>query len=167
MPNPEAQTMSLVDLIVAKVTGRLLCMQTDIENTALYIPCGLFQLRRMPFRLVNAEASYGRMMRILLNGLSGVDNYVDDIVVYTHMWSDQLSILREVFKRLMSAGITVKPSTCCLGYSKIYFVGHKVGEGQLMAQAHRVERVQEAPVPQTVTGILQEMYPQMRLLHPF
>ena len=56
----------------------------DIEKTAFSSPPGLFQLRRMPFGLVNAGTSFGRMMRILLNGLSGVDNYVDHIVVYTH-----------------------------------------------------------------------------------
>ena len=70
----------------------------------------------MPFGLVNAGASYGRMMRILLNVLSGVDDYVEDIVVRTQTWPEHLAILREVFKRLMSAGITVKPSKCCLGY---------------------------------------------------
>ena len=77
----------------------------------------------MPFGLVNAGASYGRI--ILLNGLSGVDNYVDDIVVHTQTWPEDLAIRREVFKRLMSAGITVKPSKYCLGR----FIGHKVGEG--------------------------------------
>ena len=44
----------------------------------------------------------------------------------------------------MSAEITVKQSKCCLGYSKIYFVSHKVGEGHLMTQEEKVERMQEA-----------------------
>ena len=57
----------------------------DIEKTAFSSPPGLFQFRRMPFGLVHAGTSYGRMKRILLNGLSGVDNTVDDdIVVHTH-----------------------------------------------------------------------------------
>lgn len=58
-----------------------------------------------------------------------------------------------MFKRLISPGITVKPSKCFLGYSKIDFVGHQVGEGQLMTQDDKVERVQVASVPQTVTQV--------------
>ena len=73
--------------------------------------------------------------------------------MYTHTWPEHLAIIREVYKHLMSAGITVKPSKCCLGYSRIDFVGHKVGDGQLTTQDDKVERVQEAPVPETVTQV--------------
>ena len=73
--------------------------------------------------------------------------------MYTHTWPEHLAILREVYKHLMSAGMTVKPSKCCLGYSRIDFVGHKVEEGQLTTQDDKLDRVQEAPVPQTVTQV--------------
>ena len=85
----------------------------DIGKTTFSSPSGLFQFRRMPFGLVNAGASYGRMMRYTFEW---VDDYVEDIVVRTQTWPEHLAILREVFKRLMSAGNTVKPSKCCLGY---------------------------------------------------
>ena len=83
--------MSLVNLTVAKVVGSLFAMYAkDIEKTAFSSPSGLFQFRRMPFGLVNAGASYGRMMRKLSNGLTGVDNYMDDIELHTQTWPEHL-----------------------------------------------------------------------------
>ena len=39
----------------------------------------------MPFGLVNSGALFCRMMRVLLKGLENTDNFVDDIIVHTHM----------------------------------------------------------------------------------
>ena len=85
-------------------------------------------------------------MRTLLNGLIDVDYYVDDIVIQTKTWPKHLAVLFEMF-----LSVSITPSNCCHRYSKIDFVGHPVGEGQLMTQVDEVERVQGAPVPQTVT----------------
>ena len=116
----------------------------------LKLASGLSHFRRLPFRLFNGGTCYGLMMRTLLNGLIGVDNYVDDIVVQTKTWPKHLAVFFEVF---LSVSIMVKPSSCCHRYSKIYFVGHQVGVGPLMTQDDEVERVQGAPVPQTVTQV--------------
>ena len=50
----------------------------DREKTAFYALRGLFHFRVMPFGFVNAGASYGRMMRMVLERLDHVDSYVDD-----------------------------------------------------------------------------------------
>ena len=47
--------------------------------------------------LVNAEASYGRLMRMVLDVLDQVDNYVDDVLVYTDTWAEHLAIVRALF----------------------------------------------------------------------
>ena len=144
MPNSEAIFATLTkDHVFSKLDCSkgywyIAMHANNIENTTSSSPSGLFQFRRMPLGLVNARASYGCMMRKLLN---------------EQMWPEHLAVLRKVFKRLISPGITVKPSKCFLGYSKIDFVGHQVGEGQLMTQDDKVERVQEASVPQTVTQV--------------
>ena len=66
----------------------------DKEKTAFSSTLGLFQFVRMPFGLVNAGATYERMMRKLLNGMTGVANYVDDVIVYSATWEEHMVSLR-------------------------------------------------------------------------
>jgi len=52
----------------------------DRQKTAFCTPLGLYQFTRMPFWLQNACATYGQMMRRVLEGLEQTDNFVDDVI---------------------------------------------------------------------------------------
>ena len=55
----------------------------DKAYTAFVTHRGLHQFRVMPFGLVNAHATFNRLMRKLLHVLHGsefLDNYVDDVL---------------------------------------------------------------------------------------
>ena len=103
----------------------------DKEKTAFSSPLGLFQFVRMTFGLVNAGATYERMMRKLLSGMQGVANYVDDVIVYSATWDEHMFSLSELFNRVKEASLTIKPSKCSVACTQVDFVGHKVGAGQL------------------------------------
>ena len=125
----------------------------DKEKTAFSSTLGLFQFVRMPFGLINAGATYERMMRKLLNGMTGVANYVDDVIVYSTTWEEHMVSLRELFNRVKEASLTMKPSKCNVAYSQVNFVGHKVGAGQLTTQMDKVERVMNAEIPRNKTQV--------------
>ena len=59
----------------------------------------------MPFGLVNAGATYERMMRKLLRGMQGVANYVDDVIVYSSTWDEHMYSLRERYSRIKKASL--------------------------------------------------------------
>ena len=126
---------------------------TDKEKTAFSSSLGLFQFRRMPFGLVNAGATYGRMMRRVLDGLPDVDNYVDDVIVHSPTWKSHLGTLRALFARVRQASLTVKPSKCHVGYLQVDFVGHQVGSGLMLTQSDKVDKVKNAEVPRTKTQV--------------
>ena len=159
MSNPEQIFSSLTrDIFFSKVDcskgyWQIAMNPSDIEKTAFSTPRGLFQFRRMPFGLVNAGASYCRMMRKLLYDIDGADNYVDDIIIHTNTWTEHVLVLDKVFHRLSEAGVTVKPSKCYLGYSTIDFVGHRIGKGEIRTQADKVDKVKNATIPTTVTQV--------------
>ena len=119
----------------------------DKEKTAFCALQGLFHFKVIPFGLVNAVASYGRMMRKLLDGLSHVDNYIDDVLVHTEIWEGHIAALHALFVRVREYGLTVKPSQCHMAFESLDFVGHKIGQREVKTQDDKLERIRNAPIP--------------------
>ena len=159
MPDPETIFASLSgDKLFSKFDftkgyWQINMTEEDKEKTAFSSSLGLLQFRRMPFGLVNAGATYSRMMRKLLDGLDGVANYVDDVIVHSRTWEEHTATLAELFARIRAASLTVKPSKCWLGYSKVDFLGHRVGEGNILTQDDQVEKLIKADRPRTKTQV--------------
>ena len=68
--------------------------------TAFETPRGLFQFKTMPFGLVNAGASFCRLIRIVLQGLRNVDSFVDDMWIFTETWEKHLKSIKATLDRL-------------------------------------------------------------------
>ena len=117
--------------------------------TAFITHHGLFQWRTMPFGMVNAGASFSRIMRKLLKGLPNVDNYIDDILIHTPTFDEHFQSLKEVLKRLRMANLTARPSKCFVAYFEVEFLGHVVGKGQVKPRPAKIEAVQNAARPET------------------
>lgn len=103
----------------------------------------------MPFGLVNAPATFSRLMWKLLHGMEGVDNFIDDIIVYTDTWEAHLAAMEELLLRLRNAGLTARPSKCFIGFDQIDCLGHVVGDQRLEPEQDKIEAIRNAPVPVT------------------
>nr|XP_034307430.1 uncharacterized protein LOC117682907 [Crassostrea gigas] len=155
MPSPES--------IFSKMTGKKFVSKIDLSKgywqvpmadeskplTAFSTPSGLYQFRTMPFGLVNAPATFSRMMRKLLQGMNGVENFIDDVIVFTDTFEEHLHILKTVFERLRDAGLAARPTKCFIGFDKIDCLGHMVGNKCLEPEQDKIDAVRNAPIPQT------------------
>jgi hypothetical protein len=155
MPNPER--------IFAKMSGKKFVSKINLSKgywqvpmdpkskhlTAFTTPRGLFQFTTMPFGLVNALATFNRLMRELLSGMNGVDNYIDDIMVFTHTWEEYLDVLTELFTRLSNSGLTAKPSKCFIAYTELDCLGYVIGRQRLQSDEEKIECLKNAPIPET------------------
>jgi hypothetical protein len=63
----------------------------------------------MPFRLVNASATFQRMMNTILPPLlnQGVVVYLNNILIYTKTMAEHQKLVTEVFSILQKEGLTV------------------------------------------------------------
>ncbi|XP_069108942.1 uncharacterized protein [Argopecten irradians] len=119
------------------------------QKTAFSTPVGLYQFVVMPFGLVNSPATFCRMVRKLLNGMSNIDSFVDDLLIYTKKWTEHLEVLNELFARLRKAGLTARPTKCALGYDSLECLGHIVGQQRLLPNPDKVRAILEADRPVT------------------
>ena len=125
----------------------------DRDMTTFVSHRGLYRFKVMPFGLVNAPATFSRIMRKLLDGTQGLDNYLDDVLAHTSEWTAHMEALAELFNRVRTANLTLKPSKCEIGFKDMKFLGHRVGENGLKPSLDTVEKILDAPRPQTKTQL--------------
>ena len=126
------------------------------KYTAFVLPGhdgGHYEFNVMAFGLVNSTAKFSKIMRKLLHGMENVHNYIDDILIHTATLEKHVEVLKEVCKRLRSAGLSAIPTKCHIGYSEVEFLGHVVGKGIIKPKPDKVEAINEALRPETKTQL--------------
>ena len=109
-----AEPMPNMEEVITRMSGHRFYSQMDLckgywqlglskrsrQYTAFETPRGLFQFKTMPFGLVNAGASFCRLIRIVLQGLRNVDSFVDDMWIFTETWEKHLKSIKATLDRL-------------------------------------------------------------------
>ena len=121
----------------------------DREKTAFVTQGGLYEFRVMPFGLVNAPATFERLMERVLRGSAWSEClvYLDDILVFGPDFGTTLARLEKVLDRLGEAGLKLKAKKCQLFQEEIPFLGHIVSAAGIGADPTKCQQVRDWPVP--------------------
>ena len=124
----------------------------DKPKTAFCTPEGLFEFNAMPFGFCNAPATFQRLMDSVLAGLlcTSCLVYPDDIIVMGTSFEGHLNSLSQVFDRLRSANLKLKPTKCSFVCKEITFLGHTVSHQGVETDPALTEKVDNWPEPQSV-----------------
>ena len=95
--------------------------EEEIPKTAFVTPDGSYEFLKMPFEMINFATTLKRAMKKLIEDLDNVDFCWDDILVHTGTWEEHIKALRELFARLLRAGMTIRPTKCIFGASCVDF----------------------------------------------
>ena len=123
--------------------------EEDIPKTAFVTPDASYEFVRMPFGMKNSGATLVRGLREILSGMEHVENYVDDLIVYTKDWDTHLQVLDELFRRLCLANLTARPSKCLIATSSVEFLGHNIGYDWIAPNEENLEKIRNAKRPTT------------------
>lgn len=159
----DAEPMPKHDVLMSKMSGSLYFSKLDLSKGFWQIPLdkesreitafptskGLFQFTKMPFGVVNASATFNRMMRMLFSTQANVETFVDDILIHTASWDSHIKVLGEVLGKLQSAGLTARPTKCEVGKLEVEYLGHKVGGGIMSPVSDKVTGITAMKVPTT------------------
>ena len=124
------------------------------KKTAFVTSYGLYQFKRMPFRLKGAPATFQRMMDWIVRELQPYTSaYIDNLVIFSETWEEHLEHLRVVLGRLQQAGLTIKLSKCQFGMDHCVYLGHVVGKGVVIPELSKLRAVEAFAVPETKTEV--------------
>ncbi len=158
---PSISPWSSPIVLVKKKDGIIrFCVDFRLMNrstlTAFSTLRGLFQFRVMPFGWTSASSTFERFMETALAGLQWKTCliYLDDVILYSCSVPKMTTRLREVFGRLDSAGLKLKPSKCALYQMPVQFLGHVVSEEGVATDPAKIQAVANCPMPTNLKDLL-------------
>ena len=126
--------------------------QSSIEKTA-FCPgpgYGLWEFVVMPYGLTGATQTCQRTLdEVFRECHDCVDNYVDDIIVFSDDMHSHINDLRRVFKKLKSAGFTLRGSKCLLGQHSVTHLGFHYSAKGVAPSEEKTKTIAEWPVPRS------------------
>lgn len=164
----DPEPMPTAEAIFAKLTGDVYYSKIDLSKGYYQIPLkdeardvcafgvpdeGCYRPKRMPFGLMNAGATFTRMMRKRFKDIPSTDNLIDDLLIHTKTWDEHVTVLKQVFQALRESNLTARPTKCELGRKNIVFLGHTIGEGTIDPKPDLVDKIQKCPRPTTKTQV--------------
>ena len=123
--------------------------QESKEKTAFTTFGGLYEFNVLPFGLTNAPSSFQRLMESVLRGLNYKIAlcYIDDILIFSRSFTEHLEHIREVFLRLRSANLRLKPSKCDFATKSVKFLGHVITRDGISPNPEKISAVKNFPIP--------------------
>ena len=103
--------------------------QIELDEESRYITTfathmGLYRFKRLNFGVNSAAEMFQEAIRQSLNGLNGVVNFSDDILVHGKTKQEHDENLKQVLQRLKEKNLTLNPNKCQFRMRSIEFLGH-------------------------------------------
>ena len=119
------------------------------EKTAFITHAGLYHFEKMPFGLVNAPATFQRLMEAVLTGIArdGCHVYLDDVLVFGKTLQEHNCHLKDVLDRIKIAGLKLKAKKCCFAQTSVEYLGHIVSKEGVQTDPKKIRAMVEYPTP--------------------
>uniref|UniRef100_A0A6V7JLV8 Reverse transcriptase domain-containing protein n=1 Tax=Bracon brevicornis TaxID=1563983 RepID=A0A6V7JLV8_9HYME len=123
------------------------------EITAFIVPGrGFFQFKRVPFGLMNAPATFQRLIDKLIGPqmYPHVFVYVGDIIIVTRTYDEHLVWLRRVLQKIRNTGLVINRERNEFSRSQVKYLGFLVNQSGLQADPEETSAIVDFPAPQTM-----------------
>ena len=125
------------------------------ERTTFAVPEGHFQFKRLPFGLMNAPTAFQSVMSHVMRGLNWriLLVYLDDIIVFSHSFTQHLHHLTAVFDRIRSANLKIQPAKCQFGLTQVTYLGHKFTPEGVQVDESKIQAIVSFPRPRKLRDV--------------
>ena len=115
---------------------------------AFSTPFGRYKFLRLPFGIVSAPEIFHAAVAEIIEGLDGVANEIDDIIV----WGPTLEIhnqrLRAAFERIRQSGLKLNKDKCVIGATELSYLGHVTSDEGIKPCPKKIQAILDMPLPQ-------------------
>uniref|UniRef100_A0A669FAM3 Reverse transcriptase domain-containing protein n=1 Tax=Oreochromis niloticus TaxID=8128 RepID=A0A669FAM3_ORENI len=156
-----------VDELFASLQGAKMFSTIDLANAYYQLPLhedsrdltafithdGLFRFCRVPYGLASAPSAFQKMMAEILKDLPGVQNYLDDLIVYSKSAAEHDQNLSTVLQKLKDAGLVLNENKCHFRKTSLRFLGHVVTADGILPDEEHIDAVLRAPPPSDAVAL--------------
>ena len=126
-------------------------IKVDEDSSKLLVfstPFGRYKFLRLPFGIVSAPEIFHAAVAEIIEGLDGVANEIDDIIV----WGSTLEIhnqrLHAVFERIRQSGLKLNKDKCVIGATELSYLGHVTSDEGIKPCHEKIQAILDMPLPQ-------------------
>ncbi|GFS85243.1 retrovirus-related Pol polyprotein from transposon 297 [Trichonephila clavipes] len=118
---------------------------SDIVKTAFVTKKGTYASRRMPFGLSGAAPNFQKAIDIILKPVIGmfVNVYMDDVIISSSSFTQHIEHLKEVFRLLHEAGLTLNKDKCKFGCDELKYLGLIINKEGIETDEIKVQAIVE------------------------
>ena len=109
---------------------------------------GRYRYKRLPFGITSASEIFHREVNSIIQGLEGVENFVDDIVVWGETQREHDDRLKQVLDRCRKHNLKLNMEKCKFNQTEVKYLGHIIGNGLIKPDDEKVRAVVEMATPE-------------------
>ncbi|XP_048004084.1 uncharacterized protein K02A2.6-like [Leguminivora glycinivorella] len=110
-------------------------------------PFGRFQFTRLPFGINCASEVFHAKIKQLLEGLDGVDSFIDDIICWGRTKQEHDERLIALLEKARSINLKFNKSKCKIGVEEVTYLGHVFNKNGMKPDCSKVKAIIEMPSP--------------------
>lgn len=110
-------------------------------------PFGRFQFLRLPFGINCASEVFHGKLRQLLEGLEGVENYIDDVVVWGETRQIHDTRLKALLDRARKINLKFNKEKCKIGVQEVKYLGHVFDSNGMRPDYEKIKAIKELKSP--------------------
>lgn len=123
------------------------------ELTTFMAPSGMFRFKRLVFGVNCAPEIFQRIMERILEGITNVIVYIDDILIFAETKGELRVTTDEVLKALKRNNLTLNESKCVYEAEKLTFLGHELSADGLNIDKQKIKDVEKFREPKTFSEL--------------
>ena len=132
--------------------------EASIPKTAFTSPFGKYEYIKVLFRLAKAPAYFQELFTGILKDFNFAIAYLDNIIIFSKTAEEHLNHIKQVFKNLRSAHLSMKLSKCHFFTKEIQYYGHILstkGIKPLPSKTQAIQNMHPPKMPKQVCGFLE------------